>query len=75
MKILKGKWVNDNEESLSTLEIQNVIFLGKKVVSLFGEDITYERINIVNSLCKNNKDKERVINHLLENEKLFDKII
>jgi hypothetical protein len=39
------------------------------------EDITYERINIVNSLCKNNKDKERVINHLLENEKLFDKII
>ena len=75
MKILNGKWVNDNEESLSTLEIQNVIFIGKKVVSLFGEDITYERINIVNSFSKNDKDKERVINHLLENEKLFDKII
>jgi len=75
MKILKGKWVNDNEESLSTLEIQNVLSLGKKVVSLFGEDITYERINIVNSFSKNDKDKERVINHLLENEKLFNKLI
>ncbi len=75
MKILNGKWVNDNEESLSTLEIQNVLSLGKKVVSLFGEDITYERINIVNSFSKNDKDKERVINHLLENEKLFNKLI
>ena len=75
MKILNGKWVNDNEESLSILEIQNVLSLGKKVVSLFGEDITYERINIVNSFSKNDKDKERVINHLLENEKLFNKLI
>lgn len=75
MKILNGKWVNDKEDPLTVLEIKDVISLGKKVVSLFGEDITYERINIVNSFSKNDKDKERVINHLLENEKLFNKIV
>jgi hypothetical protein len=74
MKILNGKWVNDKEDPLTVLEIKDVISLGKKVVSLFGDDITYERINIVNSFSKNDKDKERVINHLLENEKLFNKI-
>jgi hypothetical protein len=75
MHIKNGKWVNDYEESLSSEEIKDVLSLGKKVVSLFGEDITYDRINIVNSLSKKDERKEKILSCLLENEKMFNKLI
>jgi hypothetical protein len=77
MKILHGRWVNDYEEPLSVFEIKHLLSLGEKVISLFGKDITYDRIDIVNSLSTDNKNenKEKIINHLLKNERLLNKLI
>lgn len=75
MKIQNGKWVNDFEESLSKFEMKELIELGQRVKSVFGEDITYDRIEIINSLSsEKNEKKETILNYLLQNENVLKEI-
>jgi hypothetical protein len=75
MKIQDGKWVNDFGESLSKFEIEELLELGQRVKSVFGEDITYDRIEIINSLSsEKNEKKETTLNYLLQNENLLNQI-
>jgi hypothetical protein len=74
MKIENGRWVNDQGDQLTDFEWEEFNTLGEKVSSLFGTDITYERINIVRVLSEKNNNKEKVINKLLTNEELFSKL-
>lgn len=75
MKIQNGKWVNDFEESLSKFEMKELLELGQRVKSVFGEDITYDRIEIINSLSsEKNEKKETILNYLLQNENVLKEI-
>lgn len=74
MKIQNGRWVNDQGDQLTNINWEEFKSLGDKVSSLFGTDITYERINIVCVLSEKNNNKEKVIDSLLTNEKLFSKL-
>lgn len=75
MKIVNGKWVNNFGEPLSKFEIEELLELGKRVKSVFGEDVTYDRIEIINSLSsEKNKKRETVLNYLLQNENVLKQI-
>lgn len=75
MKIVNGKWVNNFGEPLSKFEIEELLELGKRVKSVFGEDVTYDRIEIINSLSsEKNKKRETVLNYLLQNENVLNQI-
>lgn len=74
MKIENGKWVNDNGDRLTVLETKNIKSLGEKIVSIFGNDITYERIEIVNCLTKKDFKKEILLSKLINNEELLSKL-
>lgn len=74
MKIQNGRWVNDQDDKLTDIDWKEFKSLGDKITSLFGTDITYERINIVRVLSEKNNNKEKVIDSLLNNEELFSKL-
>jgi len=74
MKIQNGRWVDDQGDQLTDINWEEFKSLGDKISSLFGTDITYERINIVRVLSEKNNDKEKVIDSLLNNEELFSKL-
>jgi hypothetical protein len=74
MKIQNGRWVDDQGDQLTDINWEEFKSLGDKISSLFGTDITYERINIVNVLSKKDNRKEKVIDSLLHNEELFSKL-
>lgn len=74
MKIQNGRWVNDQGDKLTDIDWKEFNSLGDKITSLFGTDITYERINIVRVLSEKNNNKEKVIDSLLNNEELFSKL-
>ena len=50
MRIENGKWVNDHGDQLSVLEAKEIVSLGQRVSSVFGQDVTHERIEIINAL-------------------------
>jgi hypothetical protein len=74
MKIINGRWVNDYGDQLSVLEISQVKELGERVTSVFGDDITYERIEIINALSSKDKTKENIIRLVFNNEELLTKL-
>ena len=74
MKIQNGRWVNDQGDQLTDINWEEFKSLGDKISSLFGTDITYERINIVRVLSEKDNRKEKVIDSLLHNEELFSKL-
>jgi hypothetical protein len=66
MRIIDGKWVNDQGDPLSIFEAKEIKELGERVISLFGKNnITYNRINIVNSITKLSEEKEELVNSVL----------
>lgn len=74
MKIEKGRWVNDMGDTLTVFESKEIVSVGNVINKIFGDDITYDRIEIVNSLFKKNEKKEKLINLVLNDEQLFNKI-
>lgn len=74
MKIVNGRWVNDQGDPLSNFDGSRLIELGKSVTSIFGKDITYERINIVSNLFQRDQTKENILNNILSDDDLFKKL-
>jgi hypothetical protein len=75
MQVINGRWVDDNQEPLEFHEAgAKIKALGERVTSVFGNDITYERINIIQILSQKNNVKEKVIDTVLNNKELFNKL-
>jgi hypothetical protein len=75
MKILNGRWVNEFDEPLTIFEAAEIKPLGERVKAVFGENnITHERIKIVNRLSSIDTTSERVISNVLDNNELMSKL-
>ena len=74
MRIENGKWVNDHGDQLSVLEAKEIVSLGQRVSSVFGQDVTHERIEIINALSSNDKKRESIIGQIFRNDDLLDKL-
>ena len=59
MRIVNGRWVDDNNNPIDETTSGQLLELGRKVKSLYGDDITYNRINFVRELtCLNSKQED-----------------
>lgn len=75
MQVVNGRWVKDNEDPLDFHEAgAKIKALGEGVISVFGNDITYERINIIKILSEKNNVKEKVIDKILNDKELMNKL-
>jgi hypothetical protein len=50
MKIVNGKWQDDLGEPVTVFSYNKMKEIGNNLVNLYGEDITYSRINLLSTI-------------------------
>lgn len=61
MKIVNGKWADCNGEPITAFNYNQLKQIGEKVQAVYGEDITYDRINVISSLSMLSSKDERTL--------------
>jgi hypothetical protein len=74
MQIVRGKWVDNNFNPIDETNYSQLKELGKKVQSLYGDNISYNRIEFVNNLSSLSEEQEEGL-RIVFNENLIDKLI
>jgi hypothetical protein len=74
MKIENGKWVDQYGERIDNFNIAELVDIGEKVETIYGEDITYDRISIISSIRNLTRKQESDVAYLLEQEGLLNKL-
>lgn len=74
MQIVRGKWVDNNFNPIDETNYCQLKELGRKVQSLYGDNISYNRIEFVNNLSSLSEEQEEGL-RIVFNENLIDKLI
>jgi len=74
MKIVNGKWVDDDDNRIDNFNVSQLLEIGEKVKAVYGEQITYDRINLISSIIKLTGKEERELSFLLEQEGVISKL-
>jgi hypothetical protein len=61
MRIINGRWVDHNGEPITVFNYNQLKQIGQKVQAVYGEDITYDRINVISSLSTLSSKDERAL--------------
>ena len=75
MRIVNGRWQDDNNNPVDNFNVSELLTIGEKVKALYGEKITYDRINLVSSIEKLSAKEERGLASLLEQEGMISKMV
>ena len=68
MQIINGRWVvDDNLTPIDERTSPAFVEFGKKIKSIYGKNITYSRIELVNKIDKLSEREENSLNYLLNN--------
>ena len=73
MIIVNGRWVDDNHNPIDETTSGELLELGRKVQSLYGKNITYNRIKFVKELTSLNDSQENALSLVFDNN-LIDKL-
>jgi hypothetical protein len=74
MKIINGKWQDDNQDPVDNFNVTQLLEIGQKVKALYGEKITYDRINLISSIRRLTGREEGELASLLEQEGIISKM-
>lgn len=74
MKIINGKWQDDYEDPIDNFNVSELLEIGKNVKIVYGDDITYSRINIISSIKKLTTRQENDLSYLLSQEGALSKL-
>lgn len=74
MTILNGRWVDEKFNPIDERTSPQLMELGRMVKSLYGENISYNRIEFVNNLSSLNEAQEEGL-RIVFDENLIDKLI
>lgn len=74
MKIVNGRWVDDNNNPVDNFNVSELLEIGEKVKAVYGEEITYERINVISSLKKLTGTEENTLAYILEKNGVLSKL-
>lgn len=74
MQIVNGKWVDKFENPVDNFNVGELKEISDHVTSLYGKNITYERIKLVGSLKSLNNKQESIIANLLQDHELIAKL-
>lgn len=75
MKIVNGKWIDDNQNPVDNFNVSELLEIGEKVKAVYGNEITYDRINLISSIRKLTGTEEKDLAYLLEQEGVISKLV
>jgi len=68
MQIINGRWVDSNNNPIDERTSPMLMELGRKVKSIYGNNITYNRIELINNMDKLSEKEESSLAYLLNND-------
>lgn len=74
MKIINGKWQDDKENPINNFNVSELLEIGQKVKAVYGDNITYDRINLISSIRRLTSKEESSLAYLLEQEASISKL-
>lgn len=74
MKIVNGRWVDNNEQPVDNFNVSELLKIGENVKKIYGEDITYNRIELVSAIKSLSIEQENSLAYILNNSKLMSKL-
>ena len=74
MKIVNGKWQDDQGEPVTVFNYNKIKEIGSNLVNLYGEDITYSRINLISTIKQLTPKQESDLAYVLSQEGAIAKL-
>jgi hypothetical protein len=74
MKIINGRWVDDNEQPIDNFNVSELLEIGDNLKNMYGEDITYSRINLVSAIKSLTPQQEDDLAYILSQDGLMAKL-
>ena len=74
MKIVNGRWVDNNEQPIDYFNIADFLEIGDNVKKMYGDDITYSRISLVSAIKALTPQQEDSLAYILSNDVLMSKL-
>jgi len=74
MKIINGRWVDNNNNPVDNFNVTELLEIGQKVKAVYGEKITYDRINLISSIRRLTGREEGELANILEQDGVLSKL-
>jgi hypothetical protein len=74
MKIVNGKWQDQHGDPITVFSYDKVKEIGSNLVNLYGEDITYSRINLISTIKQLTPKQEEDLVYVLSQEGAISKL-
>jgi hypothetical protein len=74
MKIINGKWKDEYEDNITVFNYGKLQEIGNNLVNLYGEEITYNRINLISSIKNLSIKQENDLVFILNNPDAISKL-
>lgn len=74
MKIVNGRWVDNNEQPVDNFNVSELLEIGENVKKIYGEDITYSRIELMSAIKSFTPDQESSLAYILSKNDLISKL-
>jgi hypothetical protein len=74
MKIENGKWRDQYGDPVNHFNISELLDIAEKVEAVYGEDITYNRIDLISSIKQLSEKEESSLAHLLTSDVSISKL-
>jgi hypothetical protein len=68
MRIENGKWVDQYGDPVDNFNVSELIEIGEKVTAVYGENITYNRIDLISSIKELSEREESSLAQLLTSD-------
>ena len=74
MKIENGKWVDQYGDPVTVFTYDKIREIGDNLVNLYGEDITYSRINLISTIKQLTPKQEDDLAYVLSQDGAISKL-
>ena len=74
MKIVNGRWQDQHGEAVTAFNYNEVKQIGDNLINLYGEQITYSRIELVSALKNLTPRQESDLAYVLNQEGAISKL-
>jgi hypothetical protein len=68
MRIENGKWVDQYGDPVNHFNVSELLDIAEKVEAVYGEDITYNRIELISSIKELSEQEESSLAYLLTSD-------
>jgi len=74
MRIINGKWQDDQGEPVTVFNYNKIKEIASNVTNIYGEDITYSRINLISTIKTLTPKQESDLAYVLSQEGAIAKL-